>query len=211
MSSVHEAWTAAMAEVQAIRKTERNSAQGFNFRGIDNVLNAFGPAARKHQVTVVPSLREVTQEVTSTSKGKPATATRLTVEYTVYGPEGDSFVGVVPGEAMDWGDKGVAKAMSVAFRIFLLQALAIPTDEPDPDSESFERDHPPAVANALEEARKANRALVQTYSQSYGVPAKEIADAYQAAGGTADPAALKAWLKNTYGPEGGADDVSSYK
>ena len=29
--------------------------------------------------------------------------------------------------------------MSVAFRIALLQALALPTDEPDPDSYSYER------------------------------------------------------------------------
>jgi hypothetical protein len=45
----------------------------------------------------------------------------------------------VLGEAMDSGDKAVAKAMSVAFRIALLQALALPTDEPDPDSYSYER------------------------------------------------------------------------
>ncbi len=40
---------------------------------------------------------------------------------------------------MDGGDKATAKAMSVAFRIALLQALALPTSEPDPDSSSYER------------------------------------------------------------------------
>ena len=40
---------------------------------------------------------------------------------------------------MDSGDKATAKAMSVAFRTALLQALALPTDEPDPDSQSYER------------------------------------------------------------------------
>ena len=40
---------------------------------------------------------------------------------------------------MDSGDKATPKAMSVAFRIALLQALALPTDEPDPDSYAYER------------------------------------------------------------------------
>ena len=46
---------------------------------------------------------------------------------------------MVPGESMDAGDKGTPKAMSVALRIALLQALCIPTDEPDPDTHSYER------------------------------------------------------------------------
>jgi hypothetical protein len=41
---------------------------------------------------------------------------------------------------MDWGDKGTPKAMSVAFRTFLLQALTIPTDEAEPDAQVYERD-----------------------------------------------------------------------
>ena len=41
----------------------------------------------------------------------------------------------VPGEAIDSSDKGTAKAMSVAYRIFLLQLFSLPTGDPDPDSE----------------------------------------------------------------------------
>ena len=42
-------------------------------------------------------------------------------------------------EVVDSGDKATAKAMSVAFRTALLQALCLPTDEPDPDASSYER------------------------------------------------------------------------
>ena len=52
---------------------------------------------------------------------------------------------------MDVGDKGTPKAMSVAYRIVLLQMLCIPTDEPDPDSQSYER----AAPDPLIEARIA--------------------------------------------------------
>ena len=47
----------------------------------------------------------------------------------------------VAAEAWDSGDKAAPKAMSVAFRTALLQALALPTDDPDPDSQSYERDN----------------------------------------------------------------------
>jgi hypothetical protein len=54
-------------------------------------------------------------------------------------PGRDEVQAIVPGEAMDSGDKAVSKAMSVAFRIALIQALNLPTGEPDADSQSYER------------------------------------------------------------------------
>ena len=55
----HEALAAVMADVKAVGKSERNAAQGFNFRGIDGVLNAVGPALRKHGVVVAPTVLDV--------------------------------------------------------------------------------------------------------------------------------------------------------
>jgi hypothetical protein len=64
---------------------------------------------------------------------------KVKVTYTFIGASGDSIKATVVGEAMDSGDKATAKAMSVAFRTALLQALSLPTDEPDPDATSYER------------------------------------------------------------------------
>ena len=63
---------------------------------------------------------------------------RLVVTFSVYGSEGDPITGTVAAEAFDSGDKATAKAMSVAYRTFLLQLLCLPTDEPDPDSFTYE-------------------------------------------------------------------------
>ena len=63
---------------------------------------------------------------------------RVTVNYSVFGDEGDPIHGMVAAEAFDSGDKATAKAMSVAYRTFLLQLLCLPTDEPDPDTYSYE-------------------------------------------------------------------------
>lgn len=140
MASVVQALAAVMADVQAVKKTERNQQQGFNFRGIDAVVNAVGPALRKHGVVVLPNVLEFTHGTVEVGKNRtPMGHVTVKVAYQFVGPDGDSLTATVVGEAMDSGDKAVAKAMSVAFRTALLQSLALPTDEPDPDEVSYER------------------------------------------------------------------------
>jgi hypothetical protein len=128
-----------MRDVQAVGKHDRNSAQGFNFRGIDAVVNAVGPALRKAGGFIVPSIDRVTYETTQTAKGSALTVARVIVTYCVYGQTGEPILGSVTAEAFDSGDKATAKAMSVAYRTFLLQVLCLPTDEPDPDSFTYEQ------------------------------------------------------------------------
>lgn len=139
--SIVEALAAVMTDVQAVRKSDRNDQQKFNFRGIDAVVNAVGPVLRKHGVVVLPEVLDTSYRDVQTSTGKPSRECTVRVAYTFHGPAGDSLRCVSAGEAMDWGDKGTPKAMSVAFRVALLQALCIPTDEPDPDTQTYERDH----------------------------------------------------------------------
>lgn len=137
--TIVEALSAVMAEVQGVGKDSLNTDQNYRFRGIDAVVNAVGPVLRKHCVIVVPMLEKASYRDVLTSRGKPSRESTVEVRYRFHGPAGDFLDAVVPGEAMDFGDKGVAKAMSVAYRIALLQALCIPTDEPDADSQSYER------------------------------------------------------------------------
>jgi len=146
--TVIEALSAVMADVQAVRKGDRNQQQGFNFRGIDAVMNAVGPALRAHGVVVVPLAEDLTSETYSTSKGTQMRNVTLRIRWRFYGPAGDHIEAVSVGEAADSGDKAVSKAHSVAYRTVLLQALCIPTDEPDPDASSHERavqQHDPTI------------------------------------------------------------------
>lgn len=139
MTTVYEAFSAVMGDVQGIRKGDRNTQQNFNFRGIDAVLNAVGPALRKHGVVITPHAESIDVERYQTAKGGHMQGVIVQMRYTVLGPEGDSFEGSAYGQASDAGDKAVTKAESVAYRTFLLQALTVPTDEPDPDASSHER------------------------------------------------------------------------
>ena len=137
--SIHGALAAVMEDCKAVAKRDRNEHQRFLFRGIDAVVNAVGPVLRKHHVTVRPVVQTVAYDNVTTSGGKPATACRVVVDYVFGAPDGSELTATVAAEAWDNGDKAAPKAMSVAFRTALLQTLALPTDEPDPDVHTYER------------------------------------------------------------------------
>ena len=144
-----------MDDCTHVAKRDRNEHQRFLFRGIDAVVNAVGPILRKHSVTVRPVVQSVTYDLVQTSTGKPATACRVVVDYIFGAKDGSEMTATVAAEAWDSGDKAAPKAMSVAFRTALLQTLALPTDEPDPDAHTYERTSPPAPT------RRAARAPVE--------------------------------------------------
>lgn len=135
---IYAALAAVMGEVDHVAKRDRNDHQQFMFRGIDAVVNAVGPALRKHRVIVVPEVESVSYMPVTTSNNKAANACRVVVSYIFIAVDGSQVAVKVAGEAWDHGDKATPKAMSVAFRTALLQALALPTDDPDPDSHTFE-------------------------------------------------------------------------
>ena len=145
---IHVAIARVMHDVRHVGKGDFNDFHKFRFRGIDLVLNSVGPALRRHGVIVFPELLDLASQGVATSGGKQTREVTLQVRYTFVGPLGDSLAATVPGEAQDSGDKAVSKAMSVAFRTALIQCLAIPTDEDDPDAASYERDDPLAAIRA---------------------------------------------------------------
>lgn len=142
--NIQEALANVMEDVRSVSKSDRNTAQNFSFRGIDSVVNAVGPALRNHHVIVMPEV--LTYDYGTVTVGRNGTQmghVRLKVAYTFTGPAGDELKAIVVGEAMDSGDKATAKAMSVCFRTALLQALTLPTDDLDPDAQSYERSTAP--------------------------------------------------------------------
>lgn len=139
--TVFVAWNRVMREVAGIAKSELYSAAGtrYNFRGVDRVVNAFGPALRRHGVIVVPIRVTPSHRDTQSAKNTAMRETTTVVDFRVFGPKGDYFDGQAEGESLDVSDKGAAKAQSIAERTFLLITGMVPTDEPDPDRTVHER------------------------------------------------------------------------
>ena len=167
--TVVQALSLVMADIGAVAKSGVNQQQKFYFRGVDAVVNAASPAFRRRGVVVIPTLLEKSRTSSQTKSGSTLNVVEVTVKYTFHGPAGDSVCAVVAAEAFDSGDKATAKAMSVAFRTALLQTLALPTDEADPDEDNY--DH---VVQTAAPAAGAGQAAAAPPSQ-----AQEFAAAIQ--------------------------------
>ena len=135
---VHVAWARVMADVQSVSKADRRDDIGgrYNFRGVDRVVNAIGPAIRRHGVLVLPTrVFDVEYREARTAKGTPMQDCTLKVQWTVIGPMGDMLPLPLEsaGQATDTQDKATSKATSVAQRVLFLTGLHIPTQDPDVD------------------------------------------------------------------------------
>ena len=130
---------AIMAEVGAVGKDRKNTQQNYNFRGIDDVLNALHPVLAKHGVFVLPSVLDASREERTTKSGSALIYSYLRVQFTFAATDGSFVAAITEGEGMDSGDKATAKAMSAALKYALLTVFAIPTEEaPDSEYESHE-------------------------------------------------------------------------
>ena len=126
-----------MADINAIGKDRRNQQQGFQFRGIDDVMNELHSSLAKCGVFVLPKVLEETRTTGKTSRGGDMFYTRLKINFGFYAEDGSHVDAVVIGEAMDTADKASNKALSIGLKYAMLQVFCIPTeDEKDPDAVS---------------------------------------------------------------------------
>ena len=131
-------------DVGHVAKTGKNTHQGFNFRGIDAVVNALSPHLRANGIIVTPTVLNYEYNQIEVGQNKSLMGhARIEVRYS-FTDGTDTIATVVAGEAMDAGDKATAKAMSVAFRTALLQTFCLPTDEKDPDEDTYIRSTTPS-------------------------------------------------------------------
>jgi hypothetical protein len=148
---------AAIAQVMremaktGISKDRKNDAQGFKFRGIDDVLNALSRVLADHELCILPRVisRAVTER--ANSRGNALFYVVLEVEFDlVSARDGSAHTVRTVGEAMDSGDKATNKAMSAAYKYMAIQTFAIPTEgDNDADATTHE------VASSRQNGRSA--------------------------------------------------------
>lgn len=140
-----------LKEITHIGKDRKNQQQGFNFRGIDQVMNELHGLFAKHEIFITSKVVWGSREDRTTKSGGNLIYSVIDVEFTFYASDGSSVSSTTRGEAMDSADKATNKAMSVALKYALLQAFMIPTEEmKDPDATTPE----PAPRKAATEKAK---------------------------------------------------------
>lgn len=149
---VYAALAAIMGDISPVAKDQRNTQQGYNFRGIDDIYNAVNAIMAKHKVVAVPEVRDIKDGTFTNHKGTLFCTRIFTVCYTFYAEDGSCVSAIVVGEGHDTADKASNKAMAAAHKYALLQVFCIPTAEAK-DSEADDRtrtgaeqalDRPPA-------------------------------------------------------------------
>lgn len=160
-----------MDEIGAIGKNKRNQTQGFNFRGIDDVMNTLHPLLAKAHIFVYPETLEISREERTNSKGNLLLYTLAKVRYHFVSTDDASEVDVVVyGEGMDPGDKSLNKAMSIAMKYACFQIFCIPTEEMvDPDAEIHQvapkTEYPPEFLSACK-LRSSGSTLGKIYKEN---------------------------------------------
>lgn len=114
---------------EGIGKTRKNAQQGYNFRGIDEVMNAFAPILADAGLYVHPRYTERDVAERATKSGGALFYVTVKGEFDFVNDEGEkATVGPFYGEAMDSADKATNKAMAVAFKYAMFQTFCVPLE-----------------------------------------------------------------------------------
>jgi ERF superfamily. len=124
---IHGALLRTRESVGAVKKEKYNERFKYNYRGIEEVLNAVGPALLEEGVNVRPELVHYEfRDVTTGANNTRMREVTVKVVYHYEAQDGSEYVVTVPGEGYDTASSATAKAMSAALRTAHLQALQIP-------------------------------------------------------------------------------------
>ncbi len=160
----------AMADIEAIAKSQKNREQGFQYRGIDDIYNSLNHILAKHKIFTVPTVLKRKEKDSPTKSGAIWKHITLKVKYKFYTTDGSYVSAVVYGEGKDNSDKGSNKALSIAHKYALLQVFCIPTkDDKDPDSVTI----PEAVNNNIKET------IIDTEKQTQSTENKNLPENFQ--------------------------------
>lgn len=159
---IFPAMAAVLREVGAIPKGQRNKQQGYEFRGIDDVMKALHPLFAKHGIFVAPGVVEKEYGESQSKQGTKMTDAYLTLSYRFYAEDGSYVDASVPGESRDAADKATNQASSSAFKYLLLQMFVIPVEgQTEADHESPEAVVPQAGPPPIHPNVRARTAVLE--------------------------------------------------
>ena len=102
-------------------------------------MNELHDLFAKHEVLITSEVLNRTREERVNSRGNTLIWTIIDYKFSFTAKDGSSISSTATGEAMDSGDKGSNKCISVALKYVLFNMFLIPTEEmKDPDADSPE-------------------------------------------------------------------------
>lgn len=112
---------------------DKDGNELYKTRSIDDVYNLLSPLLCKHKIVVAPNVISLQREAVKT-RYSVQYQSLVRVEYIFTSAlDGSVHKATVYGEAFDFGDKGISKATSMAYKTACFQVFNIPVTQ-DPDS-----------------------------------------------------------------------------
>jgi len=181
---VHVALARILADLPGIGK-DTKSPEGYSYRGIEAVTRHVQPLMAKHGVVIIPNA-SVTNRVESPGMKEGWIDVYLSVEWTIYGPDGSSVTATTVGIGRDRADKSTNKAMSQALKYLLLSLFMVSDAKDDAEQHNvgYEVDQRPEPADSPE--RTAAIVQFQRLAKLTGAQREALKTARAARGG-ADP------------------------
>ena len=132
---VYQAINAVLSEISegGIAKHHRNQQENYDYRSIEDVLNALSPLLARHKLCVLPRMLEREAIQVGADSGGQLVLVRGAFDL-VSALDGSVHTIECFGEAYDDSDKGTAKAISAAYKSAMLQAFCVPVPQDDADA-----------------------------------------------------------------------------
>lgn len=125
--TIFQAMNAIMTDLGPISKSKENTEQNYKFRGVDAAMDALNPLMSKHGIfPTIADIDTILYETVTSAKGKQGYHLIRKYTFELFALDGSSVKTKAEGEAIDYGDKAVAKCQSVAYREMLYKTFVAP-------------------------------------------------------------------------------------
>lgn len=133
---IFERMCRVMEEIGPVAKADRNEFNGYNYRGIERIVNAAKPMFAKHRVLMTFTILREPVYLVETLAGKERSRCVIHVRAKFYTSDGSFIESDAVGEGLDKeGDKACNKAMSAAQKYIIMQTLMIATYQADSEKD----------------------------------------------------------------------------
>ena len=133
LQTIHALMSQAIRTVPAVGKNSQAPANmgGYRFRGVEDILTALKPIIANLGLFVVPTTLERIESERKLAGGKVQYVVDLHIQFTWYGPLGDTLIASTWGEGSDMGDKATQKAYTSAYKSMLSETFMLADAETD--------------------------------------------------------------------------------
>ena len=158
---------AITGELGAISKEKKKDSQlGYGYQGIDDVVNALNPLLAKYEIAIYEEVMSLeTSDISVETKYGAKQGVRASVRMAYHVTDGKTTI-LTHGAALkiDYSDKSVTQAMSMAYKYAMIRLFAIRTkDTLDPDE--FTADHYTPISQMAKEKQQPTKSAAELLAE----------------------------------------------